>query len=152
LAGVQQPSSNTLYVVFVEPGVVVDLGNGQTSANTFLAYHSSFTSNGNAVRYAVIPYHGTGGNAQAPWLTSAADSLTVSASHEIAEAITDPDGTTWFDRSGNEVADIVNGSTVYLAGYAVQREAAIPGSLSNFLPMTPTGAKAGHAASFSIVA
>src|SRR5207245_1065603 len=79
------------------------------------------------------------------------DSMTVAATHETAEAITDPDGTTWFDRSGNENGDVVNGSTVYLNGYAVQREGSIPASLSNFLPMTPTGSVAGHGVSFSIV-
>jgi hypothetical protein len=154
LSGVQQSNSNTLYVVFVEPNVVVDLGNGQNSTNTFLAYHSSFadTTNGNLIRYAVIPYHGTANNAQEPWLTSSLDSMTEAASHETAEAITDPDGTTYFDRSGNELGDVVNGSTVYLNGYAVQREGSIPASLYNFLPMTPAGSVAGHGVSFSIVA
>jgi hypothetical protein len=153
-AGTQSPNSNTLYVVFVEPNVVVDIGNGQNSTNAFLAYHTSFTdtNTGKLIRYAVVPFHGTAGNAQEPWLTSAFDSMTEAASHEIAEAVTDPDGTTYFDRSGNEVGDIVNGSTVYLNGYAVQREAAIVGSLANFLPMTPTGATAGHSVTFSIVA
>jgi hypothetical protein len=148
--GVQQPDANTLYFVFVQPGTVVDLGNGETSVNTFLAYHSSFALNGSLVRYAVVPFHGTGGNAQDPWLNSAQDSMTVAASHEMAEAITDPDGQTYFDRSGNEVGDIVNGSTVYLNGYAVQRESAIQGSESNFLAMTPAGSTGSHAAIFSI--
>jgi hypothetical protein len=147
---VQQPYANTLYVVFVQPGVVVDLGSGQTSTNTFLAYHSSFTSSVGLIRYAVVPYHGTGGNAQASWLTSAFDSMTAAATHELAEAITDPDGTTWYDRSGNEIGDVVNGSTVYLNGYAVQREGSMPASLSNYLPMTPTGATAGHSAAFLV--
>ena len=146
-----QPSTSTLYFVFVQPGVVVDIGNGQNSTNTFLAYHTSFAYNGNLIRYAVVPYHGSAGNAQNVWLTSAFDSMTMAASHELAEAITDPDGTAWFDRFGNEVGDIVNGSTVYLNGYAVQREASIPASFSNFLAMTPAGSKAGHSVTFSIV-
>ena len=151
---VQQPNANALYVVYVEPNVVVSFPNGQNSVNTFLAYHSSFSDNGTAVRYAVVPYHGSGGNAQDPWLTSAFDSMTVAASHETAEAITDPDGTAYFDRSGNEVGDVVNGSTVYIHDstganqYAVQREGSIPASITNFLPMTPAGATAGHTDTF----
>jgi hypothetical protein len=148
--GVEQPGANTLYFVFVQPGTVVSLGNGQDSTNTFLAYHTSYTANGSLIRYAVVPFHGTAGNAQDPWLNSAQDSMTVAASHEMAEAITDPDGRTWFDRSGNEIGDIVNGVTVYLNGYAVQREAAIPGSQSNFLAMTPAGSVASHAVTFSV--
>ncbi len=146
-SAVQQPNTNTLYEVFVQPGTVVSIGNNETSVNTFLAYHSSFSANGALVRYAVIPFHGTAGNAQAPWLNQQ-DSMTVAASHETAEAVTDPDGHTYFDRSGEEVGDVVNGSTVYLNGYAVQREGSLPASLSNFLPMTPAGATAGHSTIF----
>jgi hypothetical protein len=148
---VQSPNSNTLYFVFVQDNVVVDFGNGETSVNAFLAYHSSFTgSNGSLIRYAVVPYHGGSvGNAQEPWLNTF-DSMTEAASHELAEAVTDPDGTTWWDRSGNEVGDTVNGSTVYLNGYAVQRISSIPGSVSNFLPMTPAGATASHQVAFAL--
>ena len=153
-SAVQQPNSNTLYEVFVQPGSVVSVGNGETSVNYFLAYHSSFQGTNAAgqadpIRYAVIPFHGTGGNAQDPWLNQQ-DSMTVAASHELAEAVTDPDGTAYFDRSGNEVGDVVNGSTVYLNGYAVQREGSLPASLFNFLPMTPTGAVASHSDTFTI--
>lgn len=146
----QPASSNTLYFVFVQDGVVVDLGNGQTSVNAFSGYHTSFTTtSGQLIRYAVIPDAGSAGNSQAPWL-SAFDTMTVVASHELAEAATDPDGRTWFDRSGNEVGDVVNGSTVYLSGYAVQREGSIPAAITNLLPMTPAGAVAGHQAAFSL--
>ncbi len=147
---VQSATANTLYFVFVQPNVVVDRGNGFTSTNAFLAYHSSFAAaNGSLIRYAVIPFHGSGGNAQNIWLTSAFDSMTLAASHELAEAVTDPDGTTWFDRAGNEVGDIVNGSTVYLNSYAVQRQAALPGTVANFLASTPAGSRASHTATFT---
>jgi hypothetical protein len=147
---VQANTSNALYVVYVQDNVVVDFGNGENSTNAFLAYHSSFTaSNGQLIRYAVVPFHGTGGNAQNPWL-GAFDSMTDAASHEIAEAATDPDGFTWFDRYGYEIGDTVAGSTVYLNGYAVQREGSIPGSIFNYLPMTPTGATASHQVAFTL--
>ncbi len=149
---VQSPTSpnvNPLYVVFVQPGTVVSIGNGETSVNTFLAYHSSFLDGGVSVPYAVVPFHGTAGNAQDPWLNQQ-DSMTVAASHELAEAVTDPTGAGYFDRSHNEVGDVVNGSTVYLKGYAVQREGSLPASLYNFLPLTPTGAVASHSDTFTI--
>jgi len=146
----QQPNPNTLYFVFVQDNVIVDLGNGQTSVNAFSAYHSSFSSGGQSIRYAVVPYAGGSvNNSQAPWL-NAFDSMSVAASHELAEAATDPDGHTWWDRSGNENGDVVNGSTIYLNGYAVQREGAIPASISNFLPLTPAGAAASQQVAFSL--
>jgi hypothetical protein len=159
---VQNPSANALYVVFVEDNIVVDFGDGTSSLNSFLAYHSSFAgedANGNSaqVRYAVIPYAGSYGflngggkaNAKVAWLSSF-DSMTETASHELAEAVTDPDFTTWFDPVGNEIGDIVNQSMVYLNGYAVQREASISASTSNFLGMVPAGATAGHQVAFSL--
>jgi hypothetical protein len=76
--------------------------------------------------------------------------MTVAASHELAEAVTDPDGTTWYDPGGNEVGDVVVASTVYLNGYAVQREGSMPASYNNYLPMTPAGATAGHQVAFSL--
>jgi hypothetical protein len=154
LAGIQQPNANTVYFVFVQDNTVVDLGSGYTSMNAFLSYHLSFSgkdANGNTVpiRYAVIPMHASAGNATQPWL-SPFDSMTEAASHELAEAVTDPDGRTWFDESGEEMADVDNTVSVYLNGYAVQRLAALPGSFNNFLPITPAGATASHQVNFSL--
>lgn len=158
--GVQQPGANSLYVVFVQPGVVVDLGDGN-SINTFSAYHNSFTDpdTGATVVYTVTPYAGpipgtNTANSQAPWL-SPLDSMTMFTSHEVAEAVISPpqpnapkDG--YYDSSGDEAADIVNGSTVYLNGFAVQRISAIDGSTADDLALTPTGATAGHSVTFSL--
>jgi hypothetical protein len=65
----QAPDANRLYIVYVEPGVLITKGS-QTSANTFLGYHTAFggtTAQGAAttIRYAVISYPG------APNVTSA---------------------------------------------------------------------------------
>src|SRR5581483_2120545 len=57
-----QPDDNRLYVVFVEPGVVVQDPTGQSSGNgagTLLAYHSSFAgqdafNNNINIHYAVV--------------------------------------------------------------------------------------------------
>jgi hypothetical protein len=142
---VLQPDANRLYVVFVQDNVVVDDGNGATSQNAFLAYHGAFGGSdafGSPadIRYAVIPYHGGWiGNAQNPNL-STLDSMTVAASHEIIEAATDPDVNYktlgWYDDDLNgENADITNGSTMYIGGYAMQR---VPDLYDQ--AMTPAGA------------
>ena len=122
-------SANQLIVVFTAPNVVVSMG-GQTSAAIpgFYGYHGSFTSAlGQQIRYAVVA--NPTGNDKVPGL-SAADQLTLIASHELAEAITDPDGNAWFDGNrysptyGEEIGDLCNDAadTVYLGSYAVQCE------------------------------
>jgi hypothetical protein len=141
----QSPDSNRLYVIYVEDNVVV--GNSQSnSSNAFLGYHSSFNAwtwngswwNYNDIRYAVIPYAG-GSNLQVSWL-STLNSMTLTTSHELAEAVTDPDPTSgWNDNaySNGEVGDLANAQTVFLNGYAVQRIAD-----KNDQAMTPAGARA----------
>ena len=65
------------------------------------------------IRYAVITYPGgTVGNAGNPRL-STFDSMTETTSHELAEAVTDPDVTTSAGlvrrRQASEIGDIANG-------------------------------------------
>src|SRR5262249_33205701 len=116
------PDSNRLYFVYVEPGVAVTLGS-DNSITSFLGYHNNFTLNdGTPVYYAVIPYAGPP-NATIP--TIPFDQLTEVSSHELAEAVTDPvPGQGWYDYDLNgEIGDIVNGQSVRLNGYLVQKEA-----------------------------
>jgi hypothetical protein len=80
------------------------------------------------------------GNGGFDWLRTDGlrDAITLTASHELAEAVTDPVNTGWNDDSqgtNGEVADLTNGSTVCLNGYAVERLAD-----QNDQPMTPAGA------------
>jgi hypothetical protein len=128
----QAPDPNRLYIVFVEPGVAVEGPQGQTSDTAFLGYHYDFAgydASGYAhpIRYAVVDYPGAGtGNFFVPGL-GAFDTLTKVASHEIAEAVTDPDANGadgllpgWYDQQLGEVGDITNGTVTRFAGYAVQ--------------------------------
>jgi hypothetical protein len=75
------------------------------------------------------------------------DAMTEVTSHELAEAVTDPDvgykTLGWYDDARGEVGDIANGQTVYLNGYAVQRIAD-----KNDQAMTPAGATPVNAVSF----
>jgi hypothetical protein len=157
-AGVlQAPDANRLYVVFVEDGVAVmnDHDNNQTSQANFLGYHGAFGSSKGDVHYAVVCYPGGAvGNAGMSWL-SATDDLTQVASHEIAEAVTDPNinykTLGWYDDTfpnsdgtkGDEVGDLANAQTVHLNGYAVQRIAD-----QSDQAMTPAGARAVNPVSF----
>jgi hypothetical protein len=140
------PNSNSLYVVFVEDDVAVSNGS-QTSQTDFDGYHSAFAGTDASghptdIHYAVLPYPGGSvGNGTIPWV-STLGLLTLATSHELAEAVTDPNVNYktpgWYDDTQNgEIGDIVAFQTVYLNGYAVQRI-----SDRNDQGMTPAGATA----------
>jgi hypothetical protein len=125
----QQPDANRLYVVYVEPGVAIlnDHDHNSTSTRNFAGYHGAFagrTAGGYAadIHYAVIAYAG-GYNAIFPGLTPLG-TMTLTASHEIAEAATDPNvnfrALGWYDDfRGGEIGDI-NRYEALLNGYVVQ--------------------------------
>ena len=104
---------NQLYVLFTAPGTVVFAGGGN-SVTDFSGYHNVFKQSGQSVYYAVIAYPNQGGFA----------SMTVTASHELAEAVTDPDTISgWFDDSqfsGGEIGDLAGNQVQKLNGYQLQ--------------------------------
>lgn len=118
-------SSNRLYVVFVERGVVVNANAnvdvGGSSVDGFVGYHDVFAYRGRSVPYAVIPYQAPPNGSDTNF--SAFGSATESLSHELAESITDPGirGTTgWYDDANNgEIADLTDAISI-LDGYVVQ--------------------------------
>ncbi len=96
--------ADTLYVVFTPPKVVVDDGTGADSENDFLAYHSY--SDSGQFAYAVVPYED-----EAVWGDPRLQ--TIAASHELAEAVTDPQPELqlqgkggWYDSKHGEIGDI----------------------------------------------
>jgi hypothetical protein len=119
---------NQLLFLFTPPNVAVyksgSASNGQPVG--FAGYHGNFVdAAGQTVYYAVIP--DPVGNDRVQGL-SATDQQTTAASHELAEAITDPTFNSWYDNTGDlttgyEIADFANPSTdtVYLGPYAVER-------------------------------
>lgn len=163
-----QPDANRLYVIYVEPGVVVADASGNSSGNgtgNLLAYHGSFAGqdafkSGINIHYVVVPYADGAVNNALSWL-STRDSMTSSTSHELAEAVTDPDvsldangtwhGSGWHDGPtggtvlGNEIgeAGLTANQQVYVDGYAVQRVAD-----QNDQPMTPYDATAARPVTF----
>ena len=96
------PSSDTVFGIYFPSGMKISLQGG-TSCSAFCGYHSHFSYNGVTIRYAVFPYT----NCRACSLSGKAvsDILTIVTSHEIREAVTDADGSAWYDASGYEADD-----------------------------------------------
>ncbi|HVV99631.1 MAG TPA: fibronectin type III domain-containing protein, partial [Planctomycetaceae bacterium] len=126
---VQAPDANSLYIVYVDPGTEVTQG-GANSVINFLGYHSSFIgtdlgSNQVPIRYAVMPYPGppnpTPGS---QGFANAMEELEFVTSHELAEAVTDPDVglnvLSWYDEAINgETADLAFDTGSTIGGYFV---------------------------------
>ncbi len=133
----QAPNANTLYVVYVQPDVAVNLGSGQgTTQQGILGYHTAFVGAGAvSIRYAVVVSPGgAAGNSILPEAKTAIDQLTAVTSHELAEAVTDPDVNSivnngrlgWFDPQRGEIGDIEENNPnafVLLDGHLVQEVA-----------------------------
>lgn len=143
---VAAPDANRLYVVYVEPGVVVSLGRS-TSQNSFLGYHGAFSANGKDVRYVVLPYPGSPNpSPSSQGIASVMDELTMVTSHELAEAVTDPDvnykAVGWYDdRLDGEIGDLTSKTTMlngYLVQAVVDKNDQVIYPTTNTTPSTPT--------------
>jgi hypothetical protein len=117
------PDANTLYVVFLPPNVAVTVGSDGT-ANGLLGYHLSLGASrpgAASASYVIVP--NPTGNSAVPGL-SPFQQMTGVASHEMAEAITDPQPLTnpaWVDpTTGDEIADIAQDQYGLLHDYTVQ--------------------------------
>src|SRR5205823_5606184 len=95
-----KPGPDTLYFVYVAPGVKVTQG-GSASCQAFCGYHDAIDSK---IFYAVMPYSNCQGCLGG---LSDLDALTSTSSHELCEAITDPvPGQGWYDDVHGEIGDI----------------------------------------------
>lgn len=113
---VPMPTPNTLYFIYVAPGVRVVMG-GSASCQAFCGYHNAI---GKSTFYAVMPFPGCSG---CTGQTTVADALTSTSSHELCEAITDPiPGQGWYDDTHGEIGDICAWQTKTIGGYTVQLE------------------------------
>ncbi len=125
-------SAQTVYTVYLPPGAELVAPDGSTSHDGVGGYHMSFdTKDGKRIYYAVVAYSKDDNGID---LTGRpVDNMTITASHEWAEAATDPDVNNgklgWYDDRYGEVADIVidlatKAKDIYgtEGGFAVQRE------------------------------
>ncbi|HEX2681796.1 MAG TPA: hypothetical protein VHQ03_10945, partial [Candidatus Dormibacteraeota bacterium] len=113
---VPQPTLNSLYFVYLPPGVTVSM-DGSASCSSFCGYHDAI---GARVFYAVMPYPDCAGCTGG---TDVFDALTSTTSHELCEAITDPiPGQGYYDDANGEIGDICAWQTKKLGAYTVQLE------------------------------
>ncbi|HKV06319.1 MAG TPA: hypothetical protein VJO53_14580 [Candidatus Acidoferrales bacterium] len=109
-------SANTLYFIFVPPGVKVIQG-GAGSCTAFCGYHNDINGE---IFYAVMPFPGCSGCTGG---LQPVDALTSTSSHELCEAVTDPiPGEGWYDDANGEIGDICAWQTKTIGKYTVQLE------------------------------
>ena len=119
--------SAAIYEVFLPSASYSSYGTSDSCGGPTLkycAYHSNFTSGTNNVKYASMPYPSCSGCQSAGFNT--AQNFEHFISHETREAVTDPDGSAWYDKRGYEADDkcawtpspFIDSST----GYAYQYE------------------------------
>jgi hypothetical protein len=115
----------TLYLVYFPAGMRVTLG-ADESCRTFCAYHGAFRWRGKAVPYAVMPdlSPGSGCDLRCGGGAGFASAAAV-VTHELAEAITDPDVSlgdgvgpplAWYDPVNGEIGDICVGELGTVTG------------------------------------
>lgn len=116
-------STSIIYGVYLPAGMKVMMSGGGASCSTFCGYHSHFNYGGLDIRYAVFPYLDC--NACKVSGLTVADMITIVASHEIREAVTDPMLNAWYDSSGYEADDKCAWHNLYRmanGGFVVQPE------------------------------
>ncbi|MGH9513249.1 MAG: hypothetical protein ACRD2U_14040 [Terriglobales bacterium] len=111
-----ESNANLVYFVFLPSGVTVTQG-GSASCQAFCGYHDATASQ---VFYAVMPFPDCSGCSST---LATFDALSVTVSHELCEAITDPiPGQGWYDNANGEIGDICAWQTRKIGQYTVQKE------------------------------
>jgi hypothetical protein len=98
--------ASTVYEVFLPSSSYATYGSWNSCGGPnlqFCAYHSNFPYGGTDVKYASMPYPSCSGCQWSGW--TATQNFEHFACHETREAVTDPDGTAWYDRQGSEADD-----------------------------------------------
>jgi hypothetical protein len=97
---------SAVYEVFLPNGVYSSSGTSTSCGGpklAYCAYHGNYTGANGNTRYASMPYPSCGG-CQTSGFT-VAQNFEHFISHETREAVTDPDGTGWWDARGYEADD-----------------------------------------------
>lgn len=133
-SGAVQAGKETVHMVVLPPGTVLDAGRGVTSKNGLGGFHGSYVDDqGKNVYFGAIAY--SQGNNGIDFTGKARDNITITESHEFDEAATDPDVNNgklgWYNDKYGEIGDLaVNSGLVPLnkafvrddKGYAEQVE------------------------------
>lgn len=144
------PDENTLYAIYFPSSVSVTL-DGAASCMDFGAYHNSVVVTAPAADEGGAPKQVDVAYAIMPRCGNSPNELTISASHELIEAATDPHVTTpayymqnqlWASLGG-EVGDLCvsyNGNDTYLEGsFVVQRSWSNKAAAASHDPCVPAG-------------
>ena len=133
---VPAPDDDTIYMIYFPSGIDPNDGSGPSciANGDYCAYHSLYQATGGQnVRYGVMPDMDAG-TCSMGCGPQGFDSFTDVSSHELIEAVTDPDGTGWYDDGApendsnncGEIGDIcaVGGTAegAMVAGFFVQNE------------------------------
>jgi hypothetical protein len=98
--------ASTIYEVVI-PSTSYSSSGSSTSCGgpslSYCAYHGWIGSGATAIKYSIEPYPSCSGCQVAGW--SAVQNQEHFVCHETREAVTDPLGSTWYDRLGNEADD-----------------------------------------------
>jgi hypothetical protein len=115
------PDDTTVFGLYFPSGMRIT-SQGGSSCSAFCGYHGHFAYNGLDIKYAVFPY--TDCRACSMPGKQIIDILTIVTSHEIREAVTDPDLDAWYDGAGYEADDKCAWHNLYqtTSGYWVQPE------------------------------
>lgn len=103
------PDGNTVFTVFLPPGSVLVHGSAD-SRRGLGGFHGSYIdqTNRKPVYYSAIVYADKGNGV--PFTSDPIDNMTIAASHEWTEAVTDPDVNRaklgWYDKRFGEIGDI----------------------------------------------
>jgi hypothetical protein len=117
---VPEANANTLYFVYLPPNVVATDSQGDGSCTQMCGYHWFIGGTNPQIYYAVMPYPGCSGCTGS---LSLIEALTSTSSHELCEAITDPQPWSgWNDSTNGEIGDICAWQTATVGGFTVQKE------------------------------
>lgn len=98
--------SSAIYEVFL-PSTSYSSDGSSTSCGgpslAYCAYHGNYSGAHGDTKYGSMPYPSCGGCQTSGFTT--VQNIEHFISHETREAVTDPDGTGWYDRRGNEADD-----------------------------------------------
>ena len=100
------PRTDTVYEVFLPSSSYSSDGTATSCGGPnlqYCAYHGNFSFSGLDVKYGSMPYPSCGGCQSSGFSTT--QNFEHFISHETREAVTDPDGTGWYDRRGYEADD-----------------------------------------------
>jgi hypothetical protein len=110
-----------LWFVFLPPGVDTCVMVGSCASNDFAGYHSLFNLGHGTAIYAAIPdplIEGTPSRGSDPQGNPEAEMALDVVAHELAEAVSNPEGTGWMDPNGFEVGDKCESGTGMPLGFA----------------------------------